>query len=96
MLQRAAAAPPEMAAYRLSAGRPGGKALHHPALSPGTATWPDFSADPVAGDSERQEHKLAAPLSDPITLRAEPVDGEFDEFAAGSPLRSPLHRSDIR
>jgi len=96
MLQRAAAAPPEMAAYRLRPARHGGgEALHHPALSPGTAARTDFGAHPVAGDGKWQEDGLATPLGNPITLRTEPVDGEFNKFASESSLRSPLHRSEI-
>jgi hypothetical protein len=95
MLQRAAAAPPEMTAYRFGPPRHGGKVLHHPALSPGTAARPDFGAHPVAGDGERQEHGLAAPRGDPIALRAEPVHDQFGDLGFDSSFRSPLHRSEI-
>ena len=91
MLQRTAAAPPEMAAYRLGAGWPGGKALHHPALSPGTAAQPDFGAHPVAGDRERQEHGCPTPLGDPVALCPEPTHDQFGELGFDASLKSRLH-----
>jgi hypothetical protein len=95
MLQGAAAALAEMPAYRLGPGR-GGNPLDHPALPPGAAPRANLGADPIAGDGKRQEHGLAAPVGDPIALRAEPVDGELDQLTSGRSLRSPLHCSEIR
>jgi hypothetical protein len=94
VLQRTSAATAEMPTDGFHPPRSIGEALHDFSFIAAAPRDADLGAYTLARDGERQIHRLTAPFGNAVALRTQSVDREFGEFAFGSSLRPPLHRSE--